>query len=213
LPSFEVSLETPFSLDYTLESGQVFRWENRGEWWYGVVAGSVIKARQEGDVLDCVTGSELLSPSFVRNYFRLDEDLQSVLASIMKDDHVRQAVQKFYGTRLVRQDRWECLASFVLATTSNIPRIKQMVSAVCDRFGAPTEFEGIEYRSFPRPETLAESDLTNPRACGLGYRAPCRLEGTAKLHQEGIANRLDFAPRMLGKDSTKKSPMPLEEVK
>jgi len=108
---FTLGLESPFNLDYTLESGQVFRWENRGEWWYGVVGGGVLRAKQEGDVLKCASSSDLIDSRFVRNYFRLDEDLQAVEASILKDDSVRQAVQRFYGLRLIRQDRWECLAS------------------------------------------------------------------------------------------------------
>lgn len=169
---FTIGLESPFSLEYTLESGQVFRWENRGEWWYGVVSGAVIKLKQEGDSLRCISGSDLLDSAFIRNYFRLDEDLQQVLSSIMRDERMTQAVQRFYGMRLVRQERWECLASFVLATNSNIPKIKKMVDSVCSRFGDPIEFERIQYRAFPKPDALARASVESLRACGLGYRAP-----------------------------------------
>ena len=169
---FTVGLESPFNLDYTLESGQVFRWVNRGEWWYGVVSGGVLKVRQEGDSLKCSSSSDILDGSFVRDYFRLDDDLQEVNASIMKDKVVRQAVQRFYGLRLVRQERWECLASFVLATNSNIPRIRKMVEAVCSRYGPTFEFEGVSYFAFPRPGSLAGARMPDLRRLGLGYRAP-----------------------------------------
>lgn len=169
---FTLGLESPFNLDYTLESGQVFRWENRGEWWYGVVGGGVLRAKQEGDVLKCASSSDLIDSRFVRNYFRLDEDLQAVEASILKDDSVRQAVQRFYGLRLIRQDRWECLASFVLATNANIPRIGKMIAEVCSRYGDQLEFEGAEYHAFPKPGPLAQSTIAELRKCGLGYRAP-----------------------------------------
>ncbi|QQG49249.1 MAG: hypothetical protein HY247_02765 [archaeon] len=169
---FTVGLESPFNLDYTLESGQVFRWERRGEWWYGVVSGEVLKARQEGSALRLDASSDLISSEFVRRYFRLDEDLDPIISSIAKDKVIREAVQKFYGTRLVRQERWECLASFLLATNANIPRIKKMVSAVCAKYGQSFEFEGVEHHSFPKPEALASAKVEDLRACGLGYRAP-----------------------------------------
>jgi N-glycosylase/DNA lyase len=169
---FVLGLETPFSLDYTLGSGQVFRWENRGEWWYGVVRGGVLKVKQEGDSIRCVSSSDSLGGPFVRSYFRLDEPLEPILSSIMKDEAMTSAVQKFYGLRLVRQEFWECLASFLLATNANIPRIKKMVSTVCSRFGEPTEFEGLTYFGFPGPERLSQAQTAELRDCGLGYRAP-----------------------------------------
>ncbi len=169
---YTVALGSPFSLEHTLESGQVFRWERRGEWWVGVVSGAVLKVQQEGEVLRCVSGSDLLDSAFVTRYFRLDEDLNHVLATLAKDDFISRACEKFYGLRLVRQDRWECLASFVLATNSNIPRIKKMVGAICSRFGSPIEFEGEAYNSFPAPASLAAASAADLAACGLGYRAP-----------------------------------------
>ncbi|MGD1055652.1 MAG: DNA glycosylase [Nitrososphaerales archaeon] len=186
---FTIGLESPFNLDYTLESGQVFRWQNRGEWWYGVVSGGVLKVRQEGDSLTCISSSDLLDSTFVRNYFRLDVGLENVLASIMRDETITLAVQTFYGLRLIRQERWECLASFVLATNSNIPRIRKMIQAVCARFGEPLQFEGIEYHAFPKPGVLSEAPLPDLKACGLGYRAPF-LKHVAASVEEG---RVDFS--------------------
>ena len=169
---FTIGIDSPFSLDYTLESGQVFRWEKRGQWWYGVVSGAVLKVAQEGDTLRCVSSEDSIGSNFVRSYFRLDEDIQPILASIIKDEIMTQAVQKFYGMRLIRQEFWECLSSFVLATNSNIPRIKKMVSSVCTRFGGAVEFEGIRYFRFPQAERVADVSVAELRDAGLGYRAP-----------------------------------------
>ncbi|HEV2138755.1 MAG TPA: DNA glycosylase [Nitrososphaerales archaeon] len=169
---FTVPLDTPFSLEYTLESGQLFRWERMGEWWFGIVSGSGIKVRQEGDALRCSSSSDFLDNNFVTNYFRLDEDLDHILASMAKDEVITKAIEKFYGLRLVRQDPWECLGSFVLATNANIPRIKKMVSSVCSRHGEPTRFEGGAYHGFPSPEALSRASVSELQALGLGYRAP-----------------------------------------
>jgi len=186
---FTVALGTPFSLDYTLESGQLFRWERRGEWWYGVVSGAVLKVKQEGDALRCASSSDSIDSVFLTSYFRLGEDLGHVLATIAKDDVINRAIQKFYGLRLARQDSWECLASFVLATNSNIPRIKKMVSAVCAKYGASIEFEGEVYHSFPTPGALSGAAASDLVSCGLGYRAPF-LKKVAKTVVEG---RVDFS--------------------
>jgi len=185
---FNVALDTPFSLEYTLESGQLFRWERRGEWWLGIVSGAGIKLRQEGDTLRCSSSSDLLDNAFVTKYFRLDEDLDHVLASLAKDEVITKAIEKFYGLRLVRQDPWECLASFVLATNANIPRIKKMVSSVCSSYGEPMQFEGDTYHAFPNPEVLSKASVSDLRALGLGYRAPF-LRHVANSVAEG---RVDF---------------------
>ena len=186
---FSVAFDPPFSLEYTLESGQLFRWARRGEWWYGVAGPWALKVRQEGEVLRCSSGSDGADSAFVTRYFRLDEDLNHVLATISKGRVITGAVQKFYGMRLVRQDPWECLASFVLATNANIPRIKKMVAAVCDRYGRPSEFEGEPYHEFPPPEALAGAPVADLRRCGLGYRAPFLKQVAASV----AGGRVDFA--------------------
>ena len=137
-----------------------------------MVSGSVLRLKQEGDVLRCVSSSDGVSSVFVSHYFRFDENLDLILGTFERDDAITRAVQKFYGLRLVRQDRWECLASFVLATNSNIPRIAKMVSAICSTFGEGFEFEGDSYSAFPIPEALAAASTSELKSCGLGYRAP-----------------------------------------
>jgi N-glycosylase/DNA lyase len=191
---FVLPVLSPFSLDYTLESGQVFRWRRKGGWWYGVVSGEVMKARQKGDSVICVTGGQKLDSPSVRSYFRLDVDLEGILASIMKDEEISLAVQKFYGLRLVRQDPWECLASFVLATNSNIPRIEGMVASLSERFGESIEFEGDTFHSFPSPASLAEAEPSALDACGLGYRAPF-IRHVSKVVRDGGVDLLELGLR------------------
>jgi N-glycosylase/DNA lyase len=197
---FTVALDSPFSLEYTLESGQVFRWEKRGNWWYGVLSAAVLKVMQEGDILRCSSSSDALDSAYVTRYFRLDDDLEQVLAALAKDNAMTAAVQKFYGLRLMRQDPWECLASFVLATNSNIPRIKKMISAICERYGEPFDFEGGTYHAFPSPEALAQARREGLAECGLGYRAPFVKRVAATVAEEKVS----FAALMpLGYDESR----------
>ncbi len=169
---FTINTEgVPFNLRYTLESGQSFRWQERGEWWFGVLGPGAVKLRQEGASLVCVSSSDALNSRTVFNYLGLEANLERILASIMKDEKITEAVQKFYGLRLMKQDVWECLVSFALATNSNIPRIRGMIENICHRLGESVEFEGQRYSLFPTPEAVAGAELSDLSACGLGYRA------------------------------------------
>ena len=105
----------------------------------------------------------------MHEYFRLDDSLERIYSRIMKDDHITEAIQRFYGLRLINQDVWECLVSFVIATNTNIPRIKLMISNLCERFGEKASFEGNQYAALPdraghrrglcrRPDRVAASD-------------------------------------------------------
>jgi N-glycosylase/DNA lyase len=155
-----------------LNSGQVFRWEPKNDWWYGRLPQGIVKIRQEGFSLLCVTSGDKLNPQFVRSYFRLEDDLDLITSSLMKDTHLSEIIQEFYGLRLISQDRWECLLSFVIATNSNIPRIKGMIGNLCNTFGTEMIFEGSSYWLFPSPEQLADAPAAAIAKCGLGYRAP-----------------------------------------
>jgi N-glycosylase/DNA lyase len=190
-----------FNLEYTLQSGQVFRWEHRGEWWYGVVSGTILRVRQEGEWLRCESKGDELGSQFVRDYFGLDVDLEGVMASMPGDEVLARAFERFYGLRILRQERWECLASFLLATNANIPRIKKMVAAVCDRFGEPIEYGGFRASIFPRPEALAGASTKELRACGLGYRAPF-LKRVSTSVRDGKVDFTELAA--LGYDEAKR---------
>jgi N-glycosylase/DNA lyase len=164
-------VDVPFDVGYTLDCGQAFRWSHQAGSWYGVTSAGVLRVRQEGFTLFCSSSSEALDARFAHSYFRLDDDFEAILSSIPKDPTMTDAFEKFRGLRLVRQDVWECLLSFVIATNANIPRIKGMISNLCERFGERVSFDGIDYHLFPTPERLARSTVAELTACGLGYRA------------------------------------------
>lgn len=175
---------TPFSLDHTLSCGQTFRWEKRGVWWTGVADQTVFRIRQVKDTLEFNSSTNTAATDFLRRYFRLDDDLPVVYSKIMKDENAYEAVKKFRGLRLVRQEPWECTVSYLCAQNKNIPAIKQMILNLCKRFGDPVKFDGEEFYTFPKPEVLAKASLKDLRLCKLGYRAENVLK-TAKLVSKG----------------------------
>lgn len=175
---------TPFNIDYTLSCAQTFRWQKRDNWWTGVIHGTVVKTKQTENGLEFVTSSNKVDSDFLKSYFRLDDDLPKVYSEIAKDNHMVQAIEHFRGLRLVRQEPWECLISFICATYKNVPAIKQMISNISSKFGEPIEFEDETYYTFPSHHALAEADAQQLRRCKLGFRAE-RISQTSKLINSG----------------------------
>jgi N-glycosylase/DNA lyase len=157
----------PFNLDVTLCCGQVFRWYKKGDWWYGVAGSKALKIRQVNAELEFANADE----KFIETYFGLDDDLQEISATISKDEHIRKALREFWGLRVIRQDPWECLISYICATYKNIPAIRHMLLNLSSKFGEKTALDGMEFFTFPTPEKLASATAKDLLECGLGYRA------------------------------------------
>jgi N-glycosylase/DNA lyase len=104
-------------------------------------------------------------------YFGLDDDLQKISASIDRDAHIRKALSAFWGLRLIRQEPWECLISYICATYKNIPAIRHMLLQLSRKFGDKKIFDGCDFFTFPTPEKLACASEKSLATCGLGYRA------------------------------------------
>lgn len=162
-----MKIDIPLDLDATLCCGQVFRWNKRGEWWYGVAGGKAVKLRQTNAELE-YTNTDFKS---LENYFGLDDDLEKIRVSIGKDEHIRKALREFWGLRIIRQEPWECLISYICATYKNIPAIKHMLLNLSSRFGEKTLLDGMEFFTFPTPAKLARAPVKDLLDCGLGYRA------------------------------------------
>lgn len=176
--------DVPFNLDVTLCCGQVFRWNKKGNWWYGVTNGKAVKVCQINNELEFVN----LNQKFVENYFGLDDDLQEIRAAIGKDVHIRKALSEFWGLRIIRQDPWECLISYICATYKNIQAIKHMVLNLSIKFGNRTWLDGMEFFTFPSPKKLANATINDLLECGLGYRAKYVKETSKQI----LKNRFEL---------------------
>ena len=170
------------NLDATLCCGQAFRWVKRGDWWYGVVGDRVLKVRQIARRLE----SENADLAFVEDYFGLTDDLQRILSSITKDKHIGQAVEAFRGLRILHQEPWECLISYICATYKNVPAIMQTIQRLSKSFGSLLTLDGQQFFAFPTPESLANSTVRGLEECGLGYRARYVSETARRIHETGL---------------------------
>jgi N-glycosylase/DNA lyase len=177
---------TPFNLENTLTCGQVFRWRKLGEQWYGVFKENVTKIRQCREKIRCFTFPEQMDENSIKEYFGIDDDLPTILLQINMDDHIKKATQHLNGLRILRQDPWECLISYVCATYTNISAVKNMIDNLSKAFGRKLIFDGHVFYTFPTPSDLAQADLIDLKDCKLGFRA----ENVLKISQ--ILDRKEF---------------------
>lgn len=166
-----------FNLNYSLSCGQVFRWE-KNDCWTGIVNGAVVRIKQEGDEI-IVESSH--NKDFIIDYFRLDDDIEQIYASIIKDEKIASLIYKYRGLRLIRQDPWECLVSYMCSSNNMIRNIAFSIRCMSKLFG--NEIERGFY-SFPTPQQLSAVELFDMSKCRLGFRAP-RILKIANI----VANR------------------------
>jgi N-glycosylase/DNA lyase len=173
-----------FSLKDTLECGQAFRWRASNGAYYGFLSACAVRVRQEDSRLTVETVDSRLTAEHVIRYFALDADLARILASIDVDAQIHDAIARFRGLRILRQDPWECLASFILSSFNNIKRIQGMIERLSQTYGVPVSFNGFRGCSFPTPIAIANAQERRLRELGLGFRAPY-LKATARLIADG----------------------------
>ncbi len=172
----------PFNLDVTLCCGQVFMWEKKQGWWYGVASNRAFKVRQVDAELEFVNADE----KFIERYFGLDDDLQKISDEIGKDEHIRKALRELWGLRIIRQDPWECLISYICATYKNIPAIRRMLLNLSRRFGEKISIDGMDFFTFPKPEKLAGATEKHLAECGVGYRARYVAETSKRIFENNF---------------------------
>ena len=163
----------PLDLVTTLESGQAFRWRREGEWLTGVVFENIVRARQmqEGVEFTCAPDDEATIAPLFRDYLRLDDDLEAICDRIRVDDRIAEALLRYPGLRVLRQEPWECLVSFICSANNNVPRISVNVEDIAEHFGRPLELGDCRRSAFPTPARLAEVGEDDLRTLGLGFRA------------------------------------------
>ena len=165
-----------FEPELIFECGQCFRWERQEDGSYlGVAFGKAARVSKSGNDVRIRCGEADFADVW-RSYFDIDRDYESVRMSLPTDEYTAKAVEYGTGLRILRQDIWEAICSFIISQCNNISRIKSIISRLCAMFGEPVSFEGRHLYSFPAAETLAalsEAELA-PLRCG--YRASYILD-------------------------------------
>ncbi len=177
---------TDYDLGATLSSGQAFRWTLKDGWWVGVVGERWVRLRSDEFSITAETAETVSTWDWLEDYLQLHVDIREVVRGFPDDAPMRAAIAACRGLRLLRQDPWECLASFILSSTKQIVQIQQIVGLLTERFGTPVATlpgHGPAY-GFPAATTLARATEADLRACKMGFRAPYLL-GTARVIADG----------------------------
>lgn len=181
-----------YDLAATLCSGQAFRWQPCLGGWTGIIGDRWVRLSSGSASITAETAVPVLDWTWLTDYLQLGLDLTGVLRTFPRDEPMQAAVAACSGLRLLRQDPWECLASFILSSTKQIVQIQQIISSLCQCFGetvaVPTGREPAH--AFPSAASLADVSESDLRKCKMGFRAPY-LRATARR----IAGReVDLAP-------------------
>jgi N-glycosylase/DNA lyase len=175
-----------YDLGSTLSSGQAFRWTFQEGAWEGVIGHYWVRLLQKPEGIQAETAQPVPDWHWLTHYLQTDVNLDEVLGAFPQDEPLGRSVQECRGLRLLRQDPWECLASFILSSTKQIVQIQQIVGELCTRFGEPLKVpagHAFVY-SFPTAARLAEATEAELRACKMGFRAPNLLK-TARMVSAG----------------------------
>lgn len=173
-----------FDLGRTLDCGQCFRWKRCPDgFWEGVCCGTFCRVRQERTVLIFTHTSRRLIRDFWIPYFGLDEDYTTLCRNFCTDPVLCRAVRFAPGIRLLRQDPWETLCSFIISQNNNIPRIRGIIERFCSLLGDPME-KGPP--AFPTPERLSSCTIEDLAPLRSGFRARYLLDAAQKVSSGAV---------------------------
>ncbi len=181
---FQVLLRVlDYDLGATLDSGQAFRWRQTGDGWEGILGSHFVRLKQTADGILASTPDPVEHWDWLRHYLQVETRLAGILATFPADGPMTAAMTSCRGLRLLRQDPWECLASFILSSTKQIVQIRQIIELLSERFGEaiPVPHGARPVFGFPSPAQIAAVSEADLRACKMGFRAPGLLAAARKI--------------------------------
>lgn len=167
-----------FDPDVTFDCGQCFRWDkNEDGSWSGIVGTKLLTVAKEKDKLVISGANETYFNKFLRPYFDFDRDYPAILEVLKTDSILRDAIDFAPGIRILHQNPWETLCSFIISQNNNIPRIKGIIKRLCETFGEPID-GGC---TFPSARQLAGLSVTDLAPLRSGFRAKYILDAAEKV--------------------------------
>lgn len=185
-----IKIELPdINLTHTFDCGQCFRWDLCEDGSYiGIAKGKVIKIKASDNYITLFNTNLQEFNEIWSEYFDISRNYGEIRALLSKDDIMQASAEFGRGIKILRQDTWETVISFIISASNNIPRIKGIISRLCENFGHKITAFGETYYSFPTPEDLkgvTEEDLAPIRS---GFRAKYIVDAVNAVYD----GRLDF---------------------
>ena len=167
-------LENPNSFNsiHIFECGQCFRWNKEEDNTYtGIFKNNVINVKEEKNkiIFSGVCENDIKNECI--RYFDLNQDYEDIKDKLSKiDKYLANSIKYGEGIRILNQDLWETLISFIISANNNIPRIKTIIERICKQYGKEIDFRNKKYYTFPTPEELSKASVEDFRKLGLGFR-------------------------------------------
>ncbi|AUN15773.1 DNA-3-methyladenine glycosylase family protein [Paraclostridium sordellii] len=162
-----------FDPKHIFECGQCFRWKDQGDGSYtGVAKGRVINVYREGDTIYLKNTNLEDFNNIWKDYFDLDTDYSKIKNELRNmDEYLEKATEFGWGIRLLRQDPWEMIISFIISSNNRIPMIQKAIKNLSREYGTYIgSYEGEDYYDFPTPQQLSKASIEEIRACSTGFR-------------------------------------------
>lgn len=176
-----------FEPKHIFECGQCFRWNIEDDGSYtGVVKNNVLNVKKEENSIIIKGMCEDNLEELCKDYFDLDTDYQKIKNKLSKlDNNLRVSIKYGKGIRILKQDIWEALISFIISANNNIPRIKGIIERISKQYGEEIIWDNKKYYTFPNPEQLSNASVSDLRKLGLGFR-DVRVFETCRLINQNI---------------------------
>ena len=177
-----------FEPKHIFECGQCFRWNEEDDGSYtGVVGNNVLNVKKEqNNIIIKGTFSDNIQDVYNR-YFDLETDYNKIKSSLSKiDNNMKVSIQYGEGIRILKQDPWEALISFIISANNNIPRIKSIIERISKKYGNEIKWNNNKYYTFPTPEELSKASVKDLRLLGLGFRDSRVFETTKIINSKKV---------------------------
>ena len=176
-----------FNLEHTLECGQIFRINKIDNWYYVSARDRFFKICQMKNEIEFHGASK----EFITYFFSLGENLSEIYKEINKDRYIEKSIDKYRGLRILKQDPWECLISFICSAASNIPRIKSKLNTLSKSFGNQVSIGGIYNYTFPEPGNINNyKKIVNAKT---GFRAKYIFEANNSINIKKLNSLRDLS--------------------
>lgn len=186
-----------FEPKHIFECGQCFRWDEESDGSYtGIVGKNVINVNKVDNTIEFSSFGANNLEELVTNYFDLNRDYEKIKSKLSKiDSYLANSIEYGSGIRILNQDLWETIISFIISANNNIPRIKGIINKISKAYGEEIEWNGVKYYTFPTAEKLANATVADLRNLGLGFRDVRVYETTHKiLNKEVDLDKLHEEP-------------------
>lgn len=178
-----IEKQDSFELKDIFECGQCFRWnENEDGSYTGVINNGILNVEKQGEKIIFTGMLDGDIKEIVRFYFDLDRNYEEIKMQLSNiDKYLKTSVEYGKGIRILNQDLWETIISFIISANNNIPRIKGIIERISKKYGTEIEWNGEKYYIFPTPEQLGKATVKDLRDLGTGFRDIRIYETTQKV--------------------------------